>query len=102
MKIYEICPGNHKPGPKRHSNPRTAKTRLLVDLRAMREQYNLSLRDVHKATGIGVATLLRTEQGATPSLEKALQIAGVFGLPVENVWAVRDVREAREARKRGR
>lgn len=93
MKLLsEITPGNRKPGPKKKNVRQPANTRLLVDLRAMRESYGLSLRDVHKATGIGVATLLRTEQGATPSLENALRIAAVFGLSMEKIWAIRDKR----------
>jgi len=68
---------------------RPAKTRLLVDLRELRESKGVTLRQVAEATGVSNPSLCQTEHGCTPSLETALRIAAFIELPVEKIWALR-------------
>lgn len=89
MKISEITPTYKKPGPKRQRPLREANTKLLVNLGSVRQKYGLSLRDVSGNSDIDTASLLRAEQGATPSLENALKIAKLFDIPVEKIWALK-------------
>lgn len=91
MKLSDISRRNKKRVPHKRAQ-RIASTILLVDLRGMRSEYGLSLRDLQTATKLDVATMSRVEAGATPSLDNALRIAELFGLPVEKIWAVRKER----------
>jgi len=89
MKISDIKPTKKKSGPKSLRLSRSQNIRLLVNLRAIRDKFGLSLRDVTKATGLSISTLNRTERGAEPSLEIALRIAQVYECPIEQIWSLR-------------
>ncbi len=87
MKLSQI-----KPKPKVGSKAllkRPPKTRLLVDLSALRKDRGVTIRDVEKATGIPNPVVCQTELGCTPALETALRIAAFVELPVEKIWALK-------------
>lgn len=68
---------------------RPARTRLLVDLRSLREAKGVTLRQVAEATGISNPSLCQTEHGCTPALDTALRLAAFVELPVEKIWALK-------------
>ena len=68
---------------------RTPSTRLLVDLRGMREAKGVTLRQVEHEAGISNPSLCQIEHGCTPSLENALKIAAFVELPIQEIWALK-------------
>lgn len=88
MKLREIKPKT-KQAPfvkQRIANPLDLK----VNIRAMRQQKGLSLRDCVKPSGISSATFLRVECGALPDLPTAFRMAHFLDLPIESIWNLRD------------
>jgi DNA-binding XRE family transcriptional regulator len=55
-------------------------------LRELREQLNLSIRDVAEAVGLSLSSYWEIEQGGDVCLTNALAIAKFFGVTVEAVW----------------
>ncbi|MBU6232490.1 helix-turn-helix domain-containing protein [Patescibacteria group bacterium] len=90
MNIYEIKPkAKYKLASGKRKDSNDAPTKLLMDVRGIRQEQRLSLRDVSEATGFDLASLLRIEQGRTPSLENALRYAEIMQVPVEKIWGLR-------------
>jgi DNA-binding XRE family transcriptional regulator len=55
-------------------------------LTTMRDELNLSLRDVATAVGMSVAALHQIEHGTDPMLTTARKLAEFFGTTVEQIW----------------
>jgi DNA-binding XRE family transcriptional regulator len=68
---------------------RPTKTRLLVDIKGMRESKGVTIRQVEKHIKVSNATLCQIEHGCTPRLDSALKIAAFIELPVERIWALK-------------
>lgn len=56
------------------------------ELRAMREQWGLSVRDVEKETGVTKSTIFRAEHGMEVELGHALRLARFFSKTIEEIW----------------
>jgi DNA-binding XRE family transcriptional regulator len=70
-------------------------TRLLIDLKGMRESKGITLRQVEKEIKVSNATLCQIEHGCTPSLDSALKIAAFVEIPVEKIWALKATKESK-------
>lgn len=84
MKLSDFKPTKRQPRTQRPS-----KTVLLVDLKAMREEHGVTLRQAQAAFGVNNSALWQAEQGCTPSLQTALRIADFVEMPVEKIWALK-------------
>lgn len=85
MKLSQLKPTKHIP-----ANPaRPAKTRLLVNIKQMRESRGITLRQVEKAIKVSNPALCQIENGCTPRLDIALKIANFLELPVEKIWGLK-------------
>lgn len=62
--------------------------RLAADLRKMRVDRGVTLRQIEAATGISNASWSQIERGKPPSIQTALKIAEFIGLPIEQIWAL--------------
>lgn len=63
-------------------------TKLLFDMRRVREEKNLTLREVAGYSGVSHATLARVENGATPDLPTALRLQTFYERPITAMWAL--------------
>lgn len=59
-------------------------------LRKIRKELGLTLRDVEKGSGVNLPGIWRCEIGAEVELSKALKLAKFFGVPVEQLWKLKD------------
>lgn len=62
---------------------------LVANLRTMRTDKGISLRDAAEASGLDHATLSRIELGFDPDIRNALLVAAFYGLPVEQIWKLK-------------
>lgn len=72
--------------PRNKSNQTTRVVSWDCRLPAMRDELNLSLRDVAGAVGMSVAALHQIEHGTDPMLTTARKLAEFFGATVEQIW----------------
>lgn len=62
-------------------------SRKVRRLRQLRRSRELTQAELGRRVGLATATICSIEKGhADPSFEKAIDIAAVFGLPVEEVF----------------
>ena len=60
---------------------------LLTNLKTYREKYNLKQADLAELVGVRRETIVNLERGKyNPSLKLAMDIANVFGKPVEYIF----------------
>ena len=60
---------------------------LLTNLKPYREKYNLKQADLAELVGVRRETIVNLERGKyNPSLKLAMDIAKVFGKPVEYIF----------------
>jgi len=71
------------------TSSKPSKTRLLVDLKRLRESKGVTIRQVEKVINVSNATLCQIEHGCTPRLDSALKIAAFVDIPVEKIWELR-------------
>lgn len=55
-----------------------------------RESLKLSLRDIEIETGIAATIVNQMERGVTGKIEHALTLARFFGVPVEQLFALKE------------
>ena len=55
-------------------------------LQALREEANLTLREVAKHSGVSAPTVLRTEVGKSPDVRTALLLARFYETSVEDLF----------------
>jgi DNA-binding XRE family transcriptional regulator len=58
----------------------------VCNLRHVRQQHLLSLKDVAVLTGLSVAAIWEIERGSDPMLTTAQNLAEFFGLTTEELW----------------
>lgn len=62
-------------------------TRVTNVIRERRENAQLTQAELARRIGVTRQTLIAIEQGRySPSLELAFQIAGVFGVPIDDIF----------------
>lgn len=67
----------------------TGSVKMLIDLRRMRIDRGITLRQIETATGISNAVWSQIERGKVPSIGTALKISTFISQPVEKIWALR-------------
>ncbi|PZQ87608.1 MAG: transcriptional regulator [Leifsonia xyli] len=68
-------------------------TRVTNTIRATRETAGLTQAELARRIGVTRQTLIAIEQGRySPTLELAFQLARVFGVPLEELFAYPDER----------
>lgn len=73
------------------------KAELLIDLRGLRKEANLSVDRVAQLSGIGRSIIARMEIGDTPNLATALRMARFLETPVEEIWGLAEDNAAHES-----
>ena len=73
----------------------SGKVKLLLDLRRMRIERGITLRQIEAATGLANAIWSQVERGKSPSIETALRIASFVETPIEKIWALNGKRKAK-------
>lgn len=59
----------------------------MLRIRQFRERKGVSLRELARRTGLGVATLSRIESGkANPRLSTLVQLADVLGVSIQHLF----------------
>lgn len=79
---------SRKPSRKRHlqnSKP-PRKRKWKTNIRDVREQHRLSLKDVAVAIDLSVNGLWQIEYGTDPLLTTAVKLAAFYGLGIEDLW----------------
>jgi len=56
------------------------------NLAKMRASLNLSIRDVHRATGMSMAGYYSVELGGDVCLSTMRKLTRFFGKPIEEIW----------------
>lgn len=89
----------HRPDGRSDVNRRVMARRaeLILDLRGLRNEVNMSLGKVSELSGVPVQTIARIESGALPGLETALAIAKFLETPVEEIWTLVEGNEPSES-----
>ena len=87
MKTISTIKPSKVSSPDRSRRP--PRTRLLIDIAALRHKRKITLRDVAQAIKIGGPAICEAENGCTPRLDTALKIAQFLELPVEHIWALK-------------
>ena len=85
--LSKMKPTKHKyPSPREFKDSPVA---LLCDLRAIRTEARVSLRDAAVASGISPATLSRIELGASPDLPTAMRAAAFYEHTIDQIWKLK-------------
>ncbi|NUS26122.1 MAG: helix-turn-helix transcriptional regulator [Streptomyces sp.] len=75
------------PRPKPDERVLSRRRQLGVQIRRVREQHNLSQRQVCEKTGIDIATYSRIEQGhSSPLADTLIRIADAIGCSPREFW----------------
>ena len=67
--------------------------KLLLDLRGMRLNRGITLRQIETATGISNPVWSQIERGKPPSISTALKIAAFVEMPIEKIWTLNGKRK---------
>ena len=94
MKLAKMKPIVRSGG---YANPsrRTGTIRLLVDLKRMRRERGITIRQAGAALGISSGIVCQIENGCSPSIESALRFAAFVDVPVEKIWALKPQRNGK-------
>jgi len=95
MKLTDLKPKLRQIDPKR----RTGSVKLLLNLSQIRREHGVTLRQAADALHISLGVLSQIENGCTPSLESALNLAAFINRPVENIWALNAKRKLKRSVK---
>jgi DNA-binding XRE family transcriptional regulator len=98
MKLADLKPKLRRIDPKR----RTGSVKLLISLSQIRRERGVTLRQAAEALRMSLGPLSQIENGCTPSLETALNIAAFINQPIEKIWALASDRRRRKVRGEGK
>lgn len=73
--------------PKRNPPAKSERVLWVNNLRKLREDHDLAMRDVAKAVGLSLAAYFRIENGyADPCLSNACKLAALYLKRVNEIW----------------